>query len=207
MAAWSFPPKVHEFPMGLNLTTLCSSYPPTSQDTNWTLTDCNGVVTFLLVGSQGRSSRWWLVPNQPKIGVGPPKNHQLHFAYSLSLEWVFIGYIVGISPYDSWWLNHTSEKVWVKLDHFPNSWGENKTYLKPPTSFLSWMPCTHVGAFQKRSVTFFSGGWGVCVSVGGVQVYLDPFESPILPENPCPGNPQKNCLEVRDCIITVPWIC
>ena len=33
---------------------------------------------------------------------------------------------------------HPSEKyAQVKLDHFPNFWGENKNYLKPPPSDIS----------------------------------------------------------------------
>ena len=36
--------------------------------------------------------------------------------------------------FSSWWFLPIW-KILVKLDHFPNFRGENKTYLKPPTSF------------------------------------------------------------------------
>ena len=143
------------------------------------------------------------------------------------------------------WTTHLKNML-VKLDHFPNSWGENKTYLKPPPRkspllflcffcwrwietlkqrgghvsadlvseicifclvlwcFLFWMRCTHVGAFQKRSVTLFLRG-SVFLLVGcGVSWS---FESPISPTKPLWSKSKKVSLEGRLSPGFVSWKC
>ena len=79
-----------------------------------------------------------LPPQRVDVGFGPYWPFRFSSdSYFLMLFKTCISFhfsFLGVPWFSGWWFQPIS-KIWVKLGIFPNFWGENKQYLKPPPSF------------------------------------------------------------------------